>query len=448
MSMVGGGIVVLALYLLVMAFMLIIPIIIGVYVYKDATRRGMNAIMWTLVAVFAPSFIGLIIYLVVRENYSDLACPQCNTKITEQYVVCPGCGVKLKPACDNCGNPIQPEWKVCPRCTHPITGAYDEVVAPVKRKDKGLGKILILAIVVPILLVVIIAVSFMGMMTYTTSSMDRLSCSLVEIAYEEYIEDIEDDKIKKLLEDANKDKRYIALEYETVDEIEGDEERHYLLYVPEGGEMYDMNMQMEEGLFKDIFRIKLTLSKARIPMVYCIDVEREDADAFELYINGEKKECEVISFDYDPIGDCFDYKPEEYVKPNIYEGEFTEIKYDTFYSEAENVAVKNMLDTARKEGQARGMRYATTGKQGEKIYYYAIYIPQAGSANLFGQNMKWHIHNVHIIDNGKNGDYVYCISHSMGEHYHTQVWYNDRAINCEIEYVEFNPVEKYFEQSK
>ena len=51
---------------IVMVIILALPIMIGVYVYRDANRRGMNAILWTLVAVFAPSLIGLIIYLLKR----------------------------------------------------------------------------------------------------------------------------------------------------------------------------------------------------------------------------------------------------------------------------------------------------------------------------------------------------------------------------------------------
>lgn len=49
-----------------------IPILIGVYVYKDAESRRMNATLWTLVAVFAPGLTGLIIYLLVCRDYPPL----------------------------------------------------------------------------------------------------------------------------------------------------------------------------------------------------------------------------------------------------------------------------------------------------------------------------------------------------------------------------------------
>ena len=78
-----------------MMMVLVLPVLVAVYVYRDAKRRKMNAALWTLIAILAPSLIGFIIYLLVRGNYSNLKCPRCGTGVTEQYVVCPKCGVKL-----------------------------------------------------------------------------------------------------------------------------------------------------------------------------------------------------------------------------------------------------------------------------------------------------------------------------------------------------------------
>ena len=87
---------------MLMIIVALLPLLIGVYVYRDAKRRGMNAALWTLIAILAPSLIGFIIYLLVRGNYSNLKCPRCAATVTEQYVVCPKCGAKLKPSCPNC----------------------------------------------------------------------------------------------------------------------------------------------------------------------------------------------------------------------------------------------------------------------------------------------------------------------------------------------------------
>lgn len=55
----------LGLYL-VIAFWCIISIILAVWVYSDAEKRGMEAALWLLI-VLLTGIIGLIIYLIVRD---------------------------------------------------------------------------------------------------------------------------------------------------------------------------------------------------------------------------------------------------------------------------------------------------------------------------------------------------------------------------------------------
>lgn len=135
-----------------------IPILIGIYVYRDANKRGMNTVLWTLVALLTPSLLGLIIYLLVRSNYSDLTCPNCNSQVEESYVVCPNCRTKLRPTCEVCGTAVQTTWKVCPHCGTDLP-EYDYTVAtPVRRKDNTLGKILIAILVLPIAIIILLLV--------------------------------------------------------------------------------------------------------------------------------------------------------------------------------------------------------------------------------------------------------------------------------------------------
>jgi len=47
----------------------IIGIVLCIWVYRDAEKRGMSGVMW-LIIVLITSFIGLIIYLVVRKDKS------------------------------------------------------------------------------------------------------------------------------------------------------------------------------------------------------------------------------------------------------------------------------------------------------------------------------------------------------------------------------------------
>ena len=77
---------IVAVTLLLIPLFLVIPILLGVYTYRDAKRRGMNAPLWALVAALAPTFLGFLIYLLVRGSYSDWKCPRCGGAVEETYV--------------------------------------------------------------------------------------------------------------------------------------------------------------------------------------------------------------------------------------------------------------------------------------------------------------------------------------------------------------------------
>lgn len=95
---------------------LAIPICIAVYVYQDAKKRGMEPILWALVAAVIPSFIGLIIYLMMRSGHSALHCAKCGAAVEENYAVCPQCGTDLQTRCPSCGRYVQPDWHLCANC--------------------------------------------------------------------------------------------------------------------------------------------------------------------------------------------------------------------------------------------------------------------------------------------------------------------------------------------
>ena len=141
----------LLLLLLALAAWLALTVGVGVYVYRDARRRGMNAPLWTLVALLAPSLIGFAVYLVVRGGYADLECPACGSAVEESYAVCPRCGCRLRAVCPGCAKPVEPDWIVCPRCAAPLQPG-DQVRAPVRKRSGGLGKILTAVVLAALLL--------------------------------------------------------------------------------------------------------------------------------------------------------------------------------------------------------------------------------------------------------------------------------------------------------
>lgn len=162
--------------LVVMGLFLIIPVMIGVYVYRDSESRGMNAPLWTLIAVLGPAFVGLIIYLIVRSESGSLKCPQCQSPVTDKYALCPNCGASLKHRCRGCGNPLESSWKQCPSCG--LTVPEDQRSPVVERSaDRGLGKILIAVILIPLLIMGLLMgglVSFRGSISSSVGSVDGM----------------------------------------------------------------------------------------------------------------------------------------------------------------------------------------------------------------------------------------------------------------------------------
>ena len=147
------GVLAIAAVVLVGLFALLVPITVGAYVYKDAKERDMNAALWTLICVFAPSFVGLIIYLIVRGQYSSKKCPQCGMAVRDTFAVCPGCGANLKEKCLNCNTPLEPGWAICPSCGIQIPEQQRSVLTEKKNKDKGLRMVLIILLVFAVLFV-------------------------------------------------------------------------------------------------------------------------------------------------------------------------------------------------------------------------------------------------------------------------------------------------------
>lgn len=107
------------------AFVLSIWIFMLGYVYSDAKRRGMSPGLWTvLVLILSPAygFIGLIIYLLVREPL-PYQCPQCAASVSARFNFCPNCKCNLHPACPNCQREVADSDKFCPYCAVELTHA-------------------------------------------------------------------------------------------------------------------------------------------------------------------------------------------------------------------------------------------------------------------------------------------------------------------------------------
>lgn len=134
----------------------LIPVLIGTYVYRDAKARGLNASVWTLISILAPGYIGFIAYLIVRSEKSALLCPACGKNVREDFSLCPHCGSSLKTACSRCGYPLENGWRLCPNCSEPVPYEMQTAVSAEKKSERSLKKIIVLAIVIPLILCLIL----------------------------------------------------------------------------------------------------------------------------------------------------------------------------------------------------------------------------------------------------------------------------------------------------
>ena len=58
-------------FFMVLMCALAIPLVVGILVYRDADKRiDCNPWLWALIAALAPSFVGLIIYLIIRGDFA------------------------------------------------------------------------------------------------------------------------------------------------------------------------------------------------------------------------------------------------------------------------------------------------------------------------------------------------------------------------------------------
>jgi len=93
-------------------------IFLTAYVNRDASRRGMNAALWTiLILIFLPTWglIGLVIYFLMREPL-PYPCPQCSASVSARFNFCPNCKCNLQPSCPQCKREVAELDKFCPYC--------------------------------------------------------------------------------------------------------------------------------------------------------------------------------------------------------------------------------------------------------------------------------------------------------------------------------------------
>jgi RNA polymerase subunit RPABC4/transcription elongation factor Spt4 len=133
---------VIMLAALLAAFLTALWISAVIWAFRDIRARSRDVfaqILATLmVLIFFPLFPlpGLTLYFILRprETLAEIyersleeeallqgieermACPGCDRRIEEEFMVCPTCHTRLKKACPSCGRLLHLRWNICPYC--------------------------------------------------------------------------------------------------------------------------------------------------------------------------------------------------------------------------------------------------------------------------------------------------------------------------------------------
>lgn len=154
-------------------------IAIGCIVYKDAKSYGLNQWMWALIAVFAPNFIGIIIYLVIRSNkQKQVYCSKCKVKVESNFNICPSCKSVFENSCGVCKHVLPKEVNICPYCGEGVHESKSVIGATKESIKTNIGKSLAITLGMLFITLIVIFISLF-LIQVNSGSMPNTHISLM-----------------------------------------------------------------------------------------------------------------------------------------------------------------------------------------------------------------------------------------------------------------------------
>lgn len=68
---------------------------LGVWTYRDAKARGLDARIWTVIVVLVPNLMGLLLYFLIGRRQQRVRCASCGGQTEPGKHYCSNCGVSL-----------------------------------------------------------------------------------------------------------------------------------------------------------------------------------------------------------------------------------------------------------------------------------------------------------------------------------------------------------------
>lgn len=278
------GMVNISMIAVVFLVCLILAAFVAGFIYKDAKKRNMNALLWAILAVVAPFFLGAILYMICRTPITELQCPKCGTAIASTDRSCPNCGDLLLTQCPSCEFPVQRGWENCPKCGNPLPKEYGQPVREYK-KDNNLGIVIMIVILTLLALFLGIVPSlvmkrggeqssegyagFTGMYNITAEDMAENE------AIASWIEESEKSKDDVFVLWSKESNTCLVYVKENKCLLENTYDVEYILYGDE--EECDVMIYIEETMYVDNYGYDFLL----------FEMELREETAFYIYINGE-----------------------------------------------------------------------------------------------------------------------------------------------------------------
>jgi RNA polymerase subunit RPABC4/transcription elongation factor Spt4 len=94
-------------------FLMLYWVLIALWVYQNARRARINAMLWGVIAL-CTNIAGLLIYLIYKQN--NQTCHQCGALQNKGNIHCIRCGAKINKTCSNCNAITSEGDSFCHHC--------------------------------------------------------------------------------------------------------------------------------------------------------------------------------------------------------------------------------------------------------------------------------------------------------------------------------------------
>lgn len=109
----NGEFYVKAVAALAMLFFMLYWVLLALWVYANAAKSKLNAVLWGIIVLFT-NLAGLFIYLIYKQN--NRTCYKCGAVQSKADIFCTNCGTKIGVTCDHCHSSIHEKDSYCKNC--------------------------------------------------------------------------------------------------------------------------------------------------------------------------------------------------------------------------------------------------------------------------------------------------------------------------------------------